>query len=125
MCSCLRVPQLTYTALDRLGMAQVILAGCLGVLKSLANDILKVRIHVALRARLPAKENPRPRGGAWSFNSSFARTAILLWSNRERRVNACWAWVVTAGGHYRRVFAVMVHERLGIVVDVEIRSHLC
>ncbi len=43
--------------LDRL--ARVIPTGYQGVPKSLPNDILKVRVHVDMRAQPAAKEKPR------------------------------------------------------------------
>ncbi len=41
------------------GLAQVILTGCQGILKSLPDDVLKVRVHVGMRAQPAAKEKPR------------------------------------------------------------------
>ncbi len=41
------------------GLAQVVLTGCQGIPKSLANDVLKVRVHAGMRAQPAAKEKPR------------------------------------------------------------------
>ena len=45
-----------------LGLAQVILTGCQGILKSLPDDVLKVQVHVDMRAQAAAKEKPRYGG---------------------------------------------------------------
>ncbi len=42
-----------------LGLAQVIPTGRLGIPKSLPYDILKVRVHMGMRAQRAAKEKPR------------------------------------------------------------------
>ena len=43
----------------KLGPAQVILTGCQGIPKKLANDVLKVRVHGGMSARSGANEKPR------------------------------------------------------------------
>ncbi len=44
------------------GLAQVILTGCQGIPKSLADDVLKVRVHAGMRTQPVAKERPRRSG---------------------------------------------------------------
>jgi hypothetical protein len=44
------------------GLAQVILTGYQGIPKSLANDVLKVRVHVDMRAQPVAKAKPYRSG---------------------------------------------------------------
>jgi len=39
-------------------------AGSLGVGEGLPDDVLKVRVHVGMRARIEAKEKPRHEGRA-------------------------------------------------------------
>ncbi len=48
-------------ACHRSTLAMVIFAGRLGVLKSLPDDVLKVRVHVGMRTQPAAKEKPRAR----------------------------------------------------------------
>jgi hypothetical protein len=43
----------------KLGLAQVVLTGCLGIPKSLPDDVFKVRVHAGMRAQPEAKEKPR------------------------------------------------------------------
>ncbi len=43
----------------KLGLAQVILTSCQSIPKSLPDDVLKVQVHVGMRARSGAKEKPR------------------------------------------------------------------
>ncbi len=47
----------------KLGLAQVILTGCQGILESLPDDVLKVPGHVGIRAQPTAKEKPAARTG--------------------------------------------------------------
>ena len=47
-------------------LAQVILTGCQGIPKSLPDDVLKVRVHVGMRARAGAEGKPRRGDGARS-----------------------------------------------------------
>ncbi len=59
-------PHLLDSPNGKLGLAQVILTGRLGVFKSLPDDILKVRVHGGMRAHLAAGRQPfrnefRPR----------------------------------------------------------------
>ena len=42
----------------KLGLAKVILTGCQGIGEGLSDDILKVRVHVGMRARPGANEKP-------------------------------------------------------------------
>ena len=48
----------------KLGLAQVILTGCQGIVKSLPDDVLKARVHVDMRARISAKRKPHRWGSA-------------------------------------------------------------
>ncbi len=41
-----------------LGLGEVVPAGSLGVGKRLADDVLKVGVHVAMRARMETEEKP-------------------------------------------------------------------
>ncbi len=43
----------------KLGLARVVPTDCQGILKSLPDDVLKVRVHGGMRARSGAKEKPR------------------------------------------------------------------
>ncbi len=52
--------------LDRLGMAQMILAGCSVIFKGLPDDVLKIQVHADMKAESAAKEKPRHEDGAWS-----------------------------------------------------------
>jgi len=45
------------------GLTHLIFTGCLGVPKSLPDDVLEVRVHVGMRAQPVAKEKPRSRRG--------------------------------------------------------------
>ena len=45
-----------------LGLGKVVPAGSLGVGERLADDVLKVRVHAAMRAQPAAKEKPRRSG---------------------------------------------------------------
>ncbi len=50
----------------KLGLAQIVLAGCLSIGEGLPDDVLKVRVHGGMRARLAAGRQPfrnkfRPR----------------------------------------------------------------
>ncbi len=45
-------------------LTHLIFTGCLGIPKSLPDDVLKVQIHAAMRAQPAAKEKPRHEGGA-------------------------------------------------------------
>ncbi len=47
----------------KLGLAQVILTGCHGIPKSLADDVLKVRVHGGMRRGWRQKKSP----AAFSF----------------------------------------------------------
>ena len=47
----------------KLDPTQVIPTGCLGIPKSLPDDILKVRVHADMRAQLVAKEKAPPERG--------------------------------------------------------------
>ncbi len=47
----------------KLGLAQVVLAGCLSIGEGLPDDVLKVRVHVSMRAQSRAKEKLRHDGG--------------------------------------------------------------
>ena len=46
----------------KLGLAQVVLTGSLGILNGLPDDVLKVRVHVGMRAQAAAKEKLRRSG---------------------------------------------------------------
>ncbi len=54
----------------KLGLAQVVLTGCQGIPKSLPDDVLKVGVHVGMRAQFRPKGKPR-RGEA---SRPFSRT---------------------------------------------------
>ncbi len=49
---------INWLASRTVALAQVILPGCQGIPKSLADDVLKVRVHVGMRAQPVAKEMP-------------------------------------------------------------------
>ncbi len=53
---------INWLASRTVALAQVILAGGLGVGEGLADDVLKVRVHVGMRARSGTKEKPRLGG---------------------------------------------------------------
>ncbi len=46
------------------GLAHMVLTGCQGIPKSLSDDVLKVRVHVGMRAQPAAKEKPRRSGAS-------------------------------------------------------------
>jgi hypothetical protein len=45
----------------KLGLANAVIAGCLGILESLPDCVIKVRVHEGMRAQPAAKEKPRPK----------------------------------------------------------------
>ncbi len=54
----------------KLGLGEVVPAGSLGVGKRLADDVLKVGVHVGMRARNSAKEKLR-RSGAPRYSGLY------------------------------------------------------
>ncbi len=67
-----------------LGLAQVILTGCQGIPKGLPDDVLKVRVHVEMRAQPAAKEQPR-RSGASARPPGYGHPRAARASRPRRR----------------------------------------
>ena len=67
----------------KLGLAHVVLAGCQSILKSLPDDVLKVRVHGGMKARISAKRKPRRSGALYqgeltSYNDFLAERRALM-----------------------------------------------
>ena len=71
----------------KLGLANAVIAGCLGILESLPDYVIKVRVHEGMRLQLATKEKPqREARASSSWDVAASTTGHLTKGNAHHSV---------------------------------------